>query len=81
MMIRKRYVDVDVHFDSSGNVRPKYIYWDEGKKYEVEHVYDVREAASTKAGGQGLRFTVRVLNKETYIYYENPAWFVEEKVY
>lgn len=77
-MIRKRYVDVDVHFRSDGTFLPKYIYWDDGKKFEVDRILGIKEAASRKAGGQGLQFLIRVLGKETCIYYEDPRWFVEE---
>ncbi len=40
---------------------------------------DVRRAASTKAGGQGIRYTVRVLGRETYLFEEENRWFVEAR--
>ena len=37
-------------------------------------------AASTKVGGTGLRYTVMICGKETYLFdEENGKWFVEGK--
>jgi hypothetical protein len=32
-----------------------------------------------KVGGVGERYKVRINGKETYIFFENGKWFVEEK--
>jgi hypothetical protein len=32
-----------------------------------------------KVGGVGERYTVRIKGKETYLFFENNKWFVEEK--
>lgn len=40
---------------------------------------DVRPAASLKAGSVGIRYTVSVFGKETYIFLEENRWFVEAK--
>lgn len=40
---------------------------------------DCRRAASLKAGGIGMRYTVRISNRQSYLYYEDPRWFVEGK--
>lgn len=79
MQIKKRYVKVTAQFDEDGNIKPLMIYWPDGRKFEIEEIYDIRPAASLKAGGQGTRFYCRILNTDTYIFYENPKWFVEEK--
>ena len=44
---------------------------------------DIRNAASLKVGGNGIRYTVRILGKQTYIFYDNNEckWFVEAKMY
>jgi hypothetical protein len=39
----------------------------------------VCKAASTKVGGCGIRYTVRIEGKETYLFDEDGKWFVEEE--
>lgn len=73
----KVYVSVDVRFDEGGNMRPLCIIWEDGRKFEIQSVLDVRRAASLKAGGNGIRFKCRIDSKETYLFYEQPRWFVE----
>ena len=78
-MIRKVFVEVVVRFDTEGKMTPISIKWEDGCVYEVDQVLDVRQAASLKAGGQGIRFTCRIGWRSTYLFYENPRWFVEAK--
>ncbi|RPF47696.1 hypothetical protein EDD70_0495 [Hydrogenoanaerobacterium saccharovorans] len=78
--MKRTYVDVTAKFDSSGNVTPLEIQWVDGRKFEVDRVLDVRPAASLKVGGQGIRYTCRILGHETYLFFEdNTRWFVEAK--
>ena len=46
---------------------------------EIDRVLDVRPAASLKAGGAGLRYTVRIGRTETYLFLEETRWFVERR--
>lgn len=78
-MSRKVYVSVTVLFDMDGNMTPLAIQWEDGRTFEIDRVLDSRRAASTKAGGVGLRFLCRIQNRETYLFYEEPRWFVEGK--
>ena len=75
--IMKRYVKIDVSFDEEGLMKPLRIYWNNNIKYEIDKVLDCKQAASFKAGGQGIRYTVRICGKERFVWYENPKWFVE----
>ena len=76
----KVYVDVMAQFRAGdGMVLPRSITWEDGIKYTVDRVLDVRPAASLKGGGAGLRYTVRILGKSTYIWREEDRWFVERK--
>lgn len=77
--MRKVYVCVNVQFDADGTMYPKAIRWENGTLYEIDRILDVRRAASLKAGGIGLRYTVRIKGKTTYLYFEDPQWFVEGK--
>ena len=79
-MIKKVFVEVIAKFDREGNVTPLTVIWEDGRKFKVDHVLDARRAASLKAGGIGLRYTCMIGGRSTYLWYEDPAWFVEGKV-
>lgn len=66
--------------DEDGGMVPLSITWEDGCVYEIDRVLDARHAASLKVGGNGLRYLVRIGRSETFLYYEGPRWFVEEKV-
>ena len=78
-MARRVYVKTIVECDENGNVRPLMVEWEDGQKFEVERVLDVRRAAATRAGGHGMRYTVRINGHDTYIFEDNGRWFVEAK--
>ncbi len=75
----KTYVRVRAEFDTDGNVIPTQIIWKDERVFSIDRVLDVRRCASTKAGGVGTRYTVRIEGREKYLYYEDPRWFVEAK--
>lgn len=76
----KRYVEVLSHTDRDGKVVPLAVVWGDGRRFEVDKVLDARQAHSLKVGGTGMRYTVRIGGKSTYLWYEGPRWFVEAKV-
>lgn len=78
-MARKVYVEVIARFDTDGNITPLSVKWEDGTVYEIDKVIDKRRAASLKAGGIGMRYTCRILNQQSYLFYEEPRWFVEGK--
>ena len=78
-MCRKVFVDVTAKFDTCGKIKPLSLTWEDGTVYEIDRVIDCRPAASLKVGGQGLRFTCSILNKQTYLFKEGDTWFVEGK--
>lgn len=79
-MCRRVYVKVVVECSPEGAVKPLTVEWEDGRRFEVDRLLDVRRAASTKAGGQGMRYTVRILGRETYLFEDEGRWFVEAKV-
>ena len=79
-MARRVYVNVIARHDEQGGVRPREVEWEDGRRFEVDKLLDVRRAAALKAGGQGVRYTVRILGKETYLFEDEGRWFVEAKV-
>ena len=73
----KQYISVTATFDRDGNIIPLYINWDDGRRFEIDRVTDVRYAASLKAGGAGIRYTCRIRSCEKYIFLEENRWFIE----
>lgn len=78
-MARRAYVKVVVECSPEGLIRPLAVEWEDGRRFEVDRLLDVRRAASTKVGGQGMRYTVRILGRETYLFEDEGRWFVEAK--
>ncbi len=81
LKINKRYVDVIVLFKENGDKIPKSVIWNNNKRYNIDRILDVRPAASRKAGGQGERYLCQINGTEHILFFEDPAWFVEEKIY
>ncbi|MBQ5591544.1 MAG: hypothetical protein IIU80_01200 [Clostridia bacterium] len=78
--MRKVYVDVTLRQDKYGTIVPLSVTWEDGTRYEIDRVIDVRRAAATKVGGTGVRFTVRIMGRETYLFDDGERWFVEAKL-
>lgn len=75
----KVYVPVTLDVDSDGNIYPRSIVWEDGHVYEIDRLKYRCHAASTKVGGCGMRYTVMIEGKETYLFEEDGRWFVEAK--
>ena len=84
----KVYVPVEVQFRSDGVMLPRMITWENGTKYEIDRVTDIRQAAAIRAGGQGDRYTVLINGKQSFLFFERSPdqtgnnigrWFVERK--
>ena len=79
----KVYVDVNEDHKADGTILPLSFVWEDGRRYTVDKIIDVRPAASLKAGGAGLRYTVLVRQKEAYMFLEEDhdvfRWFMERK--
>ena len=76
----KVYVSTAAEFSADGFLRPLWIIWEDGRRFDIDRVVHVERAASRKAGGVGLRYTVIIAGKRHHLYYEdNFKWFVEAK--
>lgn len=75
----KVYVAVEADFLPDGRILPKSVTWEDGKKYAIDRIQDIRRAASLKAGGAGIRYTVRIGRATTCLYLEENRWFVERR--
>jgi hypothetical protein len=77
--MRKVFVSVLAEHDTTGHIKPLSITWEDGRVYEIDRILDIRQAASLKAGGTGIRYTCRICGKETFLFDEEGRWFVEAK--
>ena len=77
--MRKIFVEINVHYDKDGNMKPISIEWEDGRIFAIDRILGVCRSASLKAGGQGIRYTCRINGQITYVFYEGPKWFVEGK--
>ncbi len=78
--MRKVFVEVIVKYTRDGKKVPLSITWEDGRKYIIDKVTDIRKAASLKVGGRGIRYKCRIYGKETYLWFEDDGrWFVEGK--
>ncbi len=75
----KVYVEVVLRTDCEGQIRPLSITWEDGEVYEIDLLRHTCRAASTKAGGCGIRYTVVIGGRETYLFQEEERWFVERR--
>ena len=78
-MAHRTYVRVFAIFDESGEVSPMSLQL-RGRTYAIDRVLAKRYAFATKAGGQGMRYTIRIGEQQTYLFQdEHQRWFVEEQ--
>ncbi|MCX7614396.1 MAG: hypothetical protein N2Z65_01410 [Clostridiales bacterium] len=75
----KVYVSVTAEYSPEGTILPFSFVWENGHRYFIDKILDVRPAASLKAGGAGLRYTCIVQGKQTYLFFEDDRWFMERK--
>ena len=79
----KVYVDVNEMRLKDGRLVPLSFVWEDGNSYSIDRVIEMRPAASLKAGGAGLRYTVRIRGQDRYMFLEEECgiykWFMERK--
>ena len=84
----KVYVEVNASFGEDGQMYPKSLVWEDGTRYIIDKVTNIRQAAAMKAGGQGDRYTIIINGKQSYLFFERSTnifgnvigrWFVERK--
>ena len=79
-IMKKVYVAVDADFDENGKITPRSFVWKDGRSFDIDRVLDIRQGVSLKVGGIGLRYKVRILGKETFMWLEDGnRWFMEGK--
>ena len=73
----KIFVKVRADHLIGGSVRPLMLRTEDGPAMRIDRVTDVREAPSLKAGGQGIRYTCMIEDRQLYLFYDEPHWFIE----
>lgn len=72
-----KYIDVIALMSSDGIPKPTEIIWETGKHYLIDKILDTRKKASTKGGGAGLRYLVKIKNTTRYLFLKEDKWFIE----
>lgn len=62
----------------NGQAIPKTIIWEDGRKFPIDKVLDIRKASATKCGGIGIRYICKICGKEVAIFDEDGVWFLEK---
>ncbi|NLO48595.1 MAG: hypothetical protein GX111_09805 [Clostridiales bacterium] len=75
----KQYIGVISRHDPDGKSTPLEIIWEDGRRFDIDKVLDVRRAASLKAGGAGIRYTCKIRNREIFLFDEEGRWFIERR--
>ena len=73
----KIYVSVRADHLLNGRIRPLMFRAKDGPVVRIDLILDEREAPSLKAGGQGMRYTCRVGEKQLYLFHDDVYWFIE----
>lgn len=76
---RKAYVSVNLDVDKEGVLHPRLIRWENGLVFRIDEILYKCRASSNKVGGGGIRYTVLIRGKESFLFQEGNKWFVEAK--
>lgn len=72
----KKYINVVTMITKEAKLTPIFIIWDNGVKYHIDKVKEIRPAAS-KLGGCGILYRCMIEGKERNLFYEVNRWFIE----
>ncbi len=61
-----------------GKAIPKTIIWEDGRRFSIDRILDIRKAAALKCGGVGIRYICRICGNEVPIFEEDGVWFLEK---
>jgi len=77
--MKKIFVDMLVQYTKEGEQIPVSLTWEDGRKFDIDRVFEHQRSASLKVGGQGIRYRCRIMGKDVYLFLEEGTWFMEGK--
>ena len=72
-----KYIQVVAKFLENGEVIPLSLFWENGKEYIIDKVISKKNLASTKGGGVGIRYEVKIKSQIKFLFLHEYRWFVE----
>ena len=79
MQFHKAVVKVLVIVATDRTKTPVSLTFEDGKEYSIDRVCSRQKAAATKVGGTGIRYTIMIGGRQTYLFEDEDQWFVEAK--
>ena len=73
----RKDVAVKALMKPTGEIIPLSLYWDDQREFEIDKVLDIRPRASTRGGGMGVRYRIRIGQQERFLFLDGFVWFVE----
>lgn len=70
----KKYVEVECSVSPDGEIRPKSIYWHDGRIWKISKV--LHTCTSSNNEFEGIRYTILIGSAEKYIYRLGDRWYV-----
>ena len=75
----KVYVAVILRVDEDGRMKPLAIEWEDGRRFDITKVADVRQAPPRHIGSSPtVRYVVDIAGQRRELYHEGARWFVEK---
>lgn len=75
----KRFVNVEVIFDTNGNIYPRLIIWDGTRSFPITDVTDVRMVRDSGSLSGITRYTCVIAGKTRQLFFDSPRWYVIQK--
>lgn len=72
-----KYIQVVAKFLENGEIIPLSLFWENGKEYIIDKVISKKNLASTKGGGVGIRYEVKIKSQTKFLFLHEYTWFVE----
>lgn len=72
-----KYIDVNAKMTAVGKVYPLEIIWEDGKIFKIDKILDIKNLASTKGGGVGVRYLCKIKGREKILFLNDYKWFIE----
>ena len=77
----KVYVAVVLRVDEDGRMKPLAIEWEDGRRFDITKVADVRQAPPRHVGSSPtVRYVVDIAGQRRELYHEGNRWFVEKLI-